>query len=164
MGWLTDTAVYFDAWEIVAEKARRFWWSQQVDLAMLSFSTLLAIEGRRRNIPLLWGYLVLAHLVNLSFAQNLFYVALLLTPSPILSSDHSSMLGSRSRSFDSPRQARNTKPSPDLLGSGIQYPRLNPRTGVRIPFFFCQPSSSISSQFPYSHTRRARSHSPTCSS
>lgn len=44
---------------------------------------LLAIEGRRRKIPFLWAYMLLAHLVNLSFAQNLFYLALLLAPSPL---------------------------------------------------------------------------------
>jgi hypothetical protein len=54
---------------------------------------LLAIEGRRRNIPYLWAYLSLAHLVNLSFAQNLFYLALLLAPSPL----DSGLLGRRSR-------------------------------------------------------------------
>ncbi|KAJ9151728.1 Tetratricopeptide repeat protein 1 protein [Pleurostoma richardsiae] len=81
--WLTDVPIYRDAWEIVAEKSRRFWWGQQVDLSLVAWSLLLAIEGRRRRIPFLWAYLSLAHLVNLSFAQNLFYVALLLTPSPL---------------------------------------------------------------------------------
>ncbi|OTB06894.1 hypothetical protein M426DRAFT_318608 [Hypoxylon sp. CI-4A] len=81
--WLSDTPIYFDALEIVAEKARRFWWGQQIDLATVAFSTLLSIEGRRRKIPLTSVFLILAHLVNLSFAQNLFYLALLLTPSPL---------------------------------------------------------------------------------
>ncbi|KAI1807994.1 hypothetical protein F4811DRAFT_549424 [Daldinia bambusicola] len=82
--WLSDTPIFYDAIEIVAEKARRFWWGQQIDLATVAFSMLLSIEGRRRNIPLIPSFLILAHLVSLSFAQNLFYVALLLTPSPIL--------------------------------------------------------------------------------
>lgn len=81
--WLSDTPIYLDALEIIAEKSRTLWWGQQLDLATLSWTTLLAIEGRRRNIPHLWAYALLAHLVSLSFAQNLFYVALLLTPSPI---------------------------------------------------------------------------------
>lgn len=72
-----------DALEIVAEKARRFWWGQQIDLATIPWTLLLTIEGRRRRMPYLWAYLLLAHLVNLSFAQNLFYVALLLTPFPL---------------------------------------------------------------------------------
>lgn len=81
--WLSDTPIYYDALEIVAEKARRFWWGQQVDLATIVFSLLLATEGRRRHIPMVTGFLALAHLVNLSFAQNLFYLALLLTPAPL---------------------------------------------------------------------------------
>ncbi|KAI0840547.1 hypothetical protein F5Y06DRAFT_263039 [Hypoxylon sp. FL0890] len=81
--WLSDTPIYYDSLEIVAEKARRFWWGQQIDLATVAFSMLLSIEGRRRNIPLTAGFLLLAHLVNLSFAQNLFYLALLLIPSPL---------------------------------------------------------------------------------
>lgn len=81
--WLDDTPIYYDALEIIVEKARRFWWGQQIDLGTISWSLLLAIEGRRRRVPLLTSFLALAHLVNLSFAQNLFYVALLLTPAPI---------------------------------------------------------------------------------
>lgn len=81
--WLSDTPVYLDAIEILAEKARRFWWGQQVDLSLISWTMLLAIEGRRRNIPLLWCYQLLGQLVSLSFAQNLFFVALLLTPAPL---------------------------------------------------------------------------------
>lgn len=75
--------MYLDAIEIVAEKARRFWWGQQIDLGLVSWSVLLAIEGRRRNIPLLWCYQLLGQLVSLSFAENLFFAALLLTPSPL---------------------------------------------------------------------------------
>ncbi|KAI1501231.1 hypothetical protein F5X99DRAFT_383195 [Biscogniauxia marginata] len=84
--WLSDTPV-FEALEIVAEKARRFWWGQQIDLATTAFSMLLAIEGRRRKIPMLSAFVALAQLVNLSFAQNLFYLALLLTPSPLPAGD-----------------------------------------------------------------------------
>jgi hypothetical protein len=82
-GWLNDTPIYQDALEVVAEKARRFWWGQQIDLATTSWGMLLAIEGRRRRIPHLWAFMTLAQTVNLSFAQNLFYVAILLTPVPL---------------------------------------------------------------------------------
>ncbi|KAI0434103.1 hypothetical protein F5Y09DRAFT_5358 [Xylaria sp. FL1042] len=81
--WLSDTPIYTDALEIVAETSRRFWWGQQIDLGVTAFSLILATEGRRRKIPLLTVFLALAHLVNLSFAQNLFFLALLLTPSPL---------------------------------------------------------------------------------
>ncbi|KAI1335113.1 hypothetical protein F5Y15DRAFT_398921 [Xylariaceae sp. FL0016] len=53
----------------------------------MAFGLLLSIEGRRRKIPMLSSFMALAHLVNLSFAQNLFCLALLLTPSPLPSGD-----------------------------------------------------------------------------
>ena len=81
--WLNDTPFYQDALEIIAEKARYFWWSQQVNLGLISWSMYLAIEGRRRKISHLWAFLGLAQLVNLSYAQNLFFIAVLLTPVPL---------------------------------------------------------------------------------
>lgn len=50
---------------------------------MNSFSTYVAIEGRRRNISNLWAFVLLGQLVNVSFAQNLWFVAILLTPVPL---------------------------------------------------------------------------------
>ncbi|KAF3770516.1 hypothetical protein M406DRAFT_344220 [Cryphonectria parasitica EP155] len=81
--WLADTPIYQDAFEIVAEKARRFWWGQQLDLSIVPWSVLVATEGTRRGISNLFAFQCLAHLVSLSFAQNLFFVALLLTPTPL---------------------------------------------------------------------------------
>jgi hypothetical protein len=81
--WLNDTPFYRDILEIVAEKNRTFWWGQQVNLGLVSWSVYLAVEGRRRNISNLWTFLALAQLVNLSYAQNLFFVAVLLTPVPL---------------------------------------------------------------------------------
>ncbi|KAH6654181.1 hypothetical protein BKA67DRAFT_658500 [Truncatella angustata] len=122
--WLDDTPIYYDAFEIVAEKARRFWWGQQVDLGSISWSILLAIEGRRRHIPLLTAFLALAHLVSLSFAQNLFYLALLLTPAPIAAgNDHLELpvvpmpasRWARIRHAVSPPKPTNWCPHPALL-------------------------------------------------
>lgn len=81
--WLGDTPIYQDAFEIVAEKARRFWWGQQIDLAMLPWAVFMAVEGHRRGISNLFSFLALAHLVNLSFAENVFFMALVLTPVPL---------------------------------------------------------------------------------
>jgi hypothetical protein len=99
--------VYVDAFEIIAEKARRFWWGQQIELGMVPWSLLLSIEGRRRNIPVPWAFLALAHLVSLSFAQNLFYIAMLLAPSP-LPSDYN-QTPSTSRFVLSYQSLRNTE-------------------------------------------------------
>ncbi|KAH8658687.1 hypothetical protein BGZ60DRAFT_531372 [Tricladium varicosporioides] len=81
--WLNDVPFYRDILEITSEQARYLWWNQQVSLALVSWSMYLAIEGRRRKIGNLWAFLALSQLVNLSFAQNLFFVAVLLTPVPL---------------------------------------------------------------------------------
>lgn len=115
--WLADTPVYLDAFEIIAEKARRFWWGQQAELATISWSLLLSIEGRRRNVPHLWAYLALAHLVNLSFAQNLFYLALLLAPAPLPrenDDEPSQSIYVRTRNFIFPPKPMNWCPHPAL--------------------------------------------------
>lgn len=45
--------------------------------------------GHRRNIPYLWAFVTLAGLVSLSFGQNLFFIALLVTPVPLPDRDGS---------------------------------------------------------------------------
>lgn len=81
--WLNDTPFYRDALEIATEKSRHFWWVQQVSLGLISWSLYVAIEGQRRNISNLWSFVVLSQLVGLSYAQNLFFIAILLTPVPL---------------------------------------------------------------------------------
>ncbi len=81
--WLNDTPLYRDAAEIVAETARFAWWGQQIDLSLTTWSVYLALEGQRRKISNLWAFLALAQLVSLSYAQNLFFLAVLLTPVPL---------------------------------------------------------------------------------
>lgn len=64
-------------------------------MGMFAWSVLLAIEGPRRRIPGTWAYLGLAHLVSLSFAQNLFFIALLLRPTPIIATGDEVLPASR---------------------------------------------------------------------
>ncbi|KAJ4392122.1 hypothetical protein N0V93_005744 [Gnomoniopsis smithogilvyi] len=105
--WLEDTPIYQDAFEIVAEKARRFWWGQQIDLAMLPWAVFMTVEGHRRGISNLFSFLALAHLVNLSFAQNAFYMALILTPVPLPEELLPSTRWNRTRNYISPPKPRN---------------------------------------------------------
>lgn len=81
--WLSDTPFYRDTLEIIAETARYSWWGQQIDIASVSWSLYLALEGQRRNISNIWAFLALSQLVNLSYAQNLFSLAVLFTPVPL---------------------------------------------------------------------------------
>ncbi|KAG9242099.1 hypothetical protein BJ878DRAFT_189105 [Calycina marina] len=81
--WLNDTTLYQEVLEIVTGKSRYFWWGQQITLSTVSWSNFVAIEGQRRKITYLWAFMGLAQLVNLSYAQNLFFVTLILTPVPL---------------------------------------------------------------------------------
>ena len=81
--WATQTPFRLDGVQILTERARRFWWSQQADLSLIPFNVFLFLEGRRRNITKLPCYSLLSQLVSLPFAQNLFFLAILLTPAPL---------------------------------------------------------------------------------
>ncbi|KAI9788490.1 MAG: hypothetical protein M1835_002237 [Candelina submexicana] len=78
--WAHDTFPMVELYDIVFEKSKRAWWSQQLLLGATAWSVFMSIEGRRRNIQYLWAYNILSHLVGQSFAQNLFYLAILVTP------------------------------------------------------------------------------------
>jgi len=43
--WFKDTSVHLDHWEIIVEKSRRFWWSQQMLLGSTILALFMGIEG-----------------------------------------------------------------------------------------------------------------------
>ena len=43
--WLQDTPLFVDGWEIVTERSRRFWWSQQIFLLAAPWSIFIGLEG-----------------------------------------------------------------------------------------------------------------------
>lgn len=47
----------------------------------MSICLYMGVEGIRRGIPRLWAYFALSQILPISFAQNLFYIALLKAPS-----------------------------------------------------------------------------------
>ncbi|KAI9838094.1 MAG: hypothetical protein M1819_006250 [Sarea resinae] len=78
--WIHDTKFGEEFWETNIEGARGFWWTQQVFLGTVAWGVFLSVEGRRRQIPHLWAYALLAQCLSLPFAQNLFYLAILFHP------------------------------------------------------------------------------------
>ena len=50
--WLHDTSVFRDAWEIVIERSRRYWWSQQIFLGAAVWCVFVGIEGEPLVIAL----------------------------------------------------------------------------------------------------------------
>ena len=81
--WFHDTDLVGELWEICMEKTRRRWWTNQLFLSSAAWSSYVSIKGRSHAIPHLWAFVALAPLVSLSFAMNLFFLAILFTPLPI---------------------------------------------------------------------------------
>ncbi|KZF24002.1 hypothetical protein L228DRAFT_266370 [Xylona heveae TC161] len=81
--WWRETDLITEFWELTTETSRRFWWTQQAFLGAAAWGVFVAIEGQRRRLPHLWAFILLSQFVGLSFAQNLFNIAILLTSVPL---------------------------------------------------------------------------------
>jgi hypothetical protein len=77
--WSTTTSLFADFAEGLVQDSARFFWAQTALLATLSTVIYMGTEGRQRQIPQLWTFFALSQILPISFAQNLFYIALLLT-------------------------------------------------------------------------------------
>jgi hypothetical protein len=77
--WSTTSSLFTDFAEGLVQDSARFFWAQTALLATLSTVIYMGTEGRQRQIPELWTFFALSQILPISFAQNLFYVALLLT-------------------------------------------------------------------------------------
>jgi hypothetical protein len=77
--WSTTSSLFTDFAEGLVQDSARFFWAQTALLATLSTVIYMGTEGRQRQIPDLWNFFALSQILPISFAQNLFYVALLLT-------------------------------------------------------------------------------------
>ncbi|KAK5147546.1 hypothetical protein LTR04_000806 [Oleoguttula sp. CCFEE 6159] len=83
--WFRDTDVLTGFYKVVTETSKSFWWSQQHFAGVVAWSLFVGIEGRRRNLPksTLLAFVLLAQATGLSVAQNLFFIAILLTPAAL---------------------------------------------------------------------------------
>jgi hypothetical protein len=77
--WSTTSSLFADFAEGLVQDSARFFWAQTALLATLSTVIYMGTEGRQRQIPHLWTFFALSQILPISFAQNLFYIALLLT-------------------------------------------------------------------------------------
>lgn len=78
--WSITSSLFRDFGEAIVENTARFLWVQNALLATLSIFFFMGAEGRHRGVPQLWSFFCLSQILPISFAQNLFYVALLLSP------------------------------------------------------------------------------------
>jgi len=77
--WSTTSSLFTDFAEGLVHDSARFFWAQTALLATLSTVIYMGTEGRQRQIPQLWTFFALSQILPISFAQNLFYLALCLT-------------------------------------------------------------------------------------
>lgn len=73
--WLRDTKLFRQAWATVLDSPSRAWWSLQIFGFCANWSVMLAEQQRARGIPRLWLFMLLAQIVAVSFASNLFFLA-----------------------------------------------------------------------------------------
>ncbi|KAF2812590.1 uncharacterized protein BDZ99DRAFT_461249 [Mytilinidion resinicola] len=78
--WLRDTKLFKEAWGTALETPERFWWTQQIFFFTSIWSVFLGQQGFSRRIPHLWAYMLLGQVVAISFATNLFFLAVSLNP------------------------------------------------------------------------------------
>lgn len=78
--WSITSSLFQDFGEAIVVDSARFFWVQSALLATLSVFYYMGVEGRLRGVPQLWSFFCLSQILPISFAQNLFYVALLLAP------------------------------------------------------------------------------------
>lgn len=78
--WSITSSLFRDFGEAIVGDSARFFWVQSALLATLSVFNYMGTEGRHRGVPNLWSFFCLSQILPISFAQNLFYVALLLSP------------------------------------------------------------------------------------
>ncbi|KAJ3308446.1 hypothetical protein HDV04_001227 [Boothiomyces sp. JEL0838] len=74
--WLEGTHLFDDAWKLVSVGYYQWFWSHQLCVFVVAVWTpFILYEGKRRNIPHIWAYMVIGQFVAISTASCLFYAA-----------------------------------------------------------------------------------------
>ncbi|KAF2739622.1 hypothetical protein EJ04DRAFT_508509 [Polyplosphaeria fusca] len=81
--WLKQTSLFREAWETAITAYSRYWWTHQVFLFACGLGLDLEQKGIPRGIKHTWAFMLLGQVVAVSFATNLFLLALLLSPPPL---------------------------------------------------------------------------------
>ncbi|KAL8693201.1 MAG: hypothetical protein Q9224_003797 [Gallowayella concinna] len=78
--WLTESTLFQNFAETICKNSANFWWTQQALLVTMASALFISIEGTRRQVPHLWAYLAIGQILPISFAQNLFFLAMVVFP------------------------------------------------------------------------------------
>ncbi|KAK0667827.1 hypothetical protein QBC41DRAFT_132694 [Cercophora samala] len=75
--WLRDTSLFKQAWFFALETPARAWWTLQIFGFCAIWSVMLSVQAKKRSIPQIWAFMLLGQIVAISFASNLFFLAVL---------------------------------------------------------------------------------------
>ncbi|KAF1929929.1 uncharacterized protein M421DRAFT_59724 [Didymella exigua CBS 183.55] len=78
--WLKETSLFREAWESVIIGHNRYWWSHQIFYFACALGLHSERKGARQGISYTWAFILLGQIVAISFATNLYFLTLLLTP------------------------------------------------------------------------------------
>ncbi|KAM3414668.1 hypothetical protein BST61_g9826 [Cercospora zeina] len=78
--WSITSTLFKDFGVAIVENLDRFIWTQAALWATMSVCLYMGFKGVQRRVPRLWAYFALSQILPISFAQNLFFVALLKLP------------------------------------------------------------------------------------
>ncbi|KAK5693715.1 hypothetical protein LTR97_010285 [Elasticomyces elasticus] len=78
--WSTTSTLFRDFGEAIVADEARYLWVLSALIGTFSVCLYMATEGRRRSIPRLWAFFALSQILPISFAQNLFYIAIIRQP------------------------------------------------------------------------------------
>ncbi|SGZ17759.1 BQ5605_C020g09141 [Microbotryum silenes-dioicae] len=82
--WLASTSLFVEAWHQVCATPMAWWWSQVLCAWTAGPITgFWYFEGQRHRIRRVWAFMLLGQVVAISFAQNLFFLALALSPTTL---------------------------------------------------------------------------------
>lgn len=76
--WLSSLSLFKEAWMEVIKDATSWWWSSEICIVTVgAWALFLRHESQRLRIPHVWTVMALGQLVAISFAFNLFNLAVL---------------------------------------------------------------------------------------
>ncbi|KAF3034600.1 hypothetical protein E8E12_004187 [Didymella heteroderae] len=78
--WLKETSLFREAWESVIVGHDRYWWSHQIFYFASALGLHSEWKGVRRDINYTWAFMLLGQIVAISFATNLYFMTVLLSP------------------------------------------------------------------------------------
>ncbi|KAF2628797.1 hypothetical protein BU25DRAFT_390707 [Macroventuria anomochaeta] len=102
--WLKETSLFREAWESVIVGHNRYWWSHQIFYWACALGLHLEWKGVRRGITYTWAFMLLGQIVAISFATNLYFLTLLLSP------PQQQPITPNPKEFTNPKESRSEAP------------------------------------------------------